>query len=159
MALADRKVIVYNELLDFNEKKSSLLNDKQEVISVSDIIEEVNNSKGYKLYIAELTQEDTDAPVASVLINELDGDLIWSRDGVGSYVATLEGAFTGSVVVTPPCDTQGGELIVSYEYAAGKVNSDSIFLRTSEVTNATGAKINADFCLFSGTYIEVKVFE
>lgn len=50
----------------------------------------------YKSYIAFLTQEDTNAPVATV-INEDDanfiGNIVWGRLEAGLYTGTLPGAF------------------------------------------------------------------
>lgn len=49
---------------------------------------------GYKEYVALLTQSGTDAPVATVLYNDLGGTVVWTRGGVGLYEGTLTGAFT-----------------------------------------------------------------
>lgn len=46
----------------------------------------------YKKYVALLSQSGTDAPVATVLENTI-GDIVWSYDNVGSYIATLLDAF------------------------------------------------------------------
>ena len=43
---------------------------------------------GYRSYTALLTQTGTNAPVANVLENTLGGEVVWTRDAVGSYVAT-----------------------------------------------------------------------
>lgn len=48
--------------------------------------------KPYKVYVALLTQTGTSAPVATVLENNL-GNVIWTRDNVGIYKATLTGEF------------------------------------------------------------------
>lgn len=42
----------------------------------------------YKTYIAYLTQTGTNAPEATVLINTLGDDLVWSRSTTGEYYAT-----------------------------------------------------------------------
>ena len=52
------------------------------------------DSRPYKVYTALLTQEGTDAPVATILENTLGGDIVWSYFGVGTYRGTLTGAFT-----------------------------------------------------------------
>lgn len=46
------------------------------------------------VYIATLTQSSTNAPVATVIRNTLGGTVVWTRNGAGSYRATLSGAFT-----------------------------------------------------------------
>ena len=50
----------------------------------------------YKVYTALLTQSGTSAPVATVLENTLSGTITWSYSSVGSYQATLVGAFPSS---------------------------------------------------------------
>ena len=57
------------------------------------------DSRPYKVYTALLTQEGTDAPVATVLENTL-GDIIWTRDGEGEYYAESDGLFTENKVYT-----------------------------------------------------------
>ncbi len=47
-----------------------------------------------KVYIALLTQDGTDVPVATVLKNTLGGDIVWSYEGIGNYNGTLTEAFT-----------------------------------------------------------------
>lgn len=47
----------------------------------------------YKKYVASLTQETTNAPVATVFENTLGGTLVWSYISTGTYRATLAGAF------------------------------------------------------------------
>lgn len=51
-------------------------------------------TKPYKSYVALLSQTGTNAPVATVLENELAGNIIWTRLGIGGYRGTLTGAFT-----------------------------------------------------------------
>ena len=48
----------------------------------------------YKVYTALLTQSGTDAPVATVLENTLEGTVTWTYDDVGMYLATCSGCFT-----------------------------------------------------------------
>lgn len=51
------------------------------------------DTDGVKRYVALLTQAGTAAPVATVLENTLGGTVVWTRSGLGTYVATLAGAF------------------------------------------------------------------
>lgn len=60
------------------------------------------NSGDYKVYTALLTQSGTDAPVATVLQNTLGGTVVWTRDDVGIYTATLALAFTTNKTFVPP---------------------------------------------------------
>lgn len=50
-------------------------------------------SSSYKRYVASLTQAGTDDPVAMVLENTLDGEVVWTRQGPGLYKGTLVDAF------------------------------------------------------------------
>lgn len=52
--------------------------------------------KEYLEYSAILNQSGTDAPVATVLKNDLGGTVVWSRSSVGVYVGTLSSAFPAS---------------------------------------------------------------
>ena len=53
----------------------------------------VTNILPYKVYTALLNQTGATEPTAIVLDNTLGGNVIWTRDGVGIYTATLIGAF------------------------------------------------------------------
>lgn len=57
------------------------------------------NAKPYKSYVALLSQGGTDAPTAVVLENTLGGEIVWTRDGAGTYTGTLTGAFPASKTV------------------------------------------------------------
>lgn len=47
-------------------------------------------------YKALLTQSSTDAPVATVIKNDLAGEIVWAYSAEGVYTATLTGAFTNN---------------------------------------------------------------
>lgn len=53
----------------------------------------------YLVYTALLTQTDTNAPVATVLKNTLDGTVVWSYVEQGVFSGTLPGAFTENKTV------------------------------------------------------------
>lgn len=55
----------------------------------------------YKSYIFNINQQaDTNAPVVSVFENNV-GDIVWSRNNTGQYLATLNGAFLENKVYIP----------------------------------------------------------
>lgn len=56
---------------------------------------------GYQEYVAFLTQTGTDAPVATVLSNNLSGPIVWTYVGVGSYLGTLASAFPTTTAIIP----------------------------------------------------------
>lgn len=45
------------------------------------------------LYVANITQSGSSAPVATVLHNTLGGTVVWTRTTTGNYVGTLASAF------------------------------------------------------------------
>lgn len=153
------KILAVASTTDTTEKKSALANSSAEYYTMQDVIDTAAQNKGYLSYIASLSQTGTDAPTATVLVNELGGEVVWTRDSQGVYTATLEGAFDGYVVINTPVDTYGANGLVNNEYSAAKLSSDAVYLHTAEVTVSTGAKSFEDGCLFDGySFIEMKVF-
>lgn len=59
------------------------------------------DSSAFKVYSAMVTQSATSDPVAVVLENTLGGTVVWTRDSVGNYSATLSGAFTANKTIFP----------------------------------------------------------
>lgn len=57
----------------------------------------------YKIYRAILNQSGTNAPVATILENTLNGTLVWTRDNVGVFSATLNNAFINDVFISATC--------------------------------------------------------
>jgi hypothetical protein len=53
---------------------------------------DINNTSLYKIYSANLSQTGTNPPVATVFENTLGGTVVWTYDGVGTYIGTLTGA-------------------------------------------------------------------
>lgn len=82
----------------------------------------IYDSRPYKVYTALLTQTGTDAPVATVLENTLGGEIVWSYDGFGSYIGSLNGAFTENK---------------TFIQATIKLTSDACNVTTSRLTDNT----------------------
>lgn len=102
----------------------------------------------YLKYVALLSQADTDAPVATVLENTLGGAVVWTRDDIGVYVATLADAFTANKTaffVT----TKATDKILAIESDAG--DADNIYLYS--INNG----VPDDECL-ENTPIEIRVY-
>lgn len=76
----------------------------------------IKQTQNYKSYIATLTQSGTNPPVATVLVNELNGLPVWSRGGAGSYLATLTGEFINNktTITTNTPGASGFVVIQSY---------------------------------------------
>jgi hypothetical protein len=62
---------------------------------------------GVKVYAALLTETGGDAPVATVLRNDLGGTVVWSYADVGTYFGTLSGAFPASKTIPLMGATEG----------------------------------------------------
>ncbi len=77
-----------------------------------------------KVYKAILNQTGTNAPVATVLVNTLGGTVVWTRSGVGTYLATLAAAFPADKTIifsTSPVLLEDGESSSAY------AGSDDVF--------------------------------
>lgn len=115
-----------------------------------------------KVYIAEIWQSGTGNPTVNVLQNQLGGTLVWTRgaglDLIGAYTATLVGAFIGKVQVIPPSNIFGFSS-ESDIYGGGKVDNDSIYLRTGKVDSATGVVSDSDDRLYQDySFVEIRVY-
>jgi hypothetical protein len=77
---------------------------------------------GYKVYTALLTQTGTNAPTAIVLENTI-GNIVWTRNGTGSYDGTLAGAFTESKTAA----------FISIPSNGNSLNFQQIWRNTSDV--------------------------
>lgn len=113
---------------------------KWEEIYATDLVDKPRN---YKKYVANLTQIGTSAPVATVLENELSGDVVWAYNSYGNYIGTLAGAFPISKTVR----------IIGSPYNIGdeanaidNANNDDVYLDCS-----------SDGVL-NNTYLEIRVY-
>jgi hypothetical protein len=107
-----------------------------------------SSSNTYKIYSALLNQTGTNNPVDTVLENTL-GNIVWTRGGVGYYIATLSGSFTTNKTTVlfgnplyslPPID------IISN---LGSINSVDINVISNGVLTDS---------LLSNTFIEIRVY-
>lgn len=92
---------------------------------------------GVKRYVALLTQTGTDAPVATVLENSLGGTVVWSYDTIGSYTATLAGAFGQSKTTINIGNTfslSNSDNVICYSSVMG---SDSISISIREANGTS----------------------
>lgn len=103
----------------------------------------------YKSYTALLTQTGTSAPVATILENTLGGEVVWSRDDEGEYVATSDGLFLHDktfLIITPNQE-------VYYEFVKNQVNADELFL--TQKLQTTNLAVDD---LLTLTPIEIRVY-
>lgn len=100
----------------------------------------------YKVYTVIFSQLDINAPTVIVLQNTLGGTVIWSRTGVGTYVATLSSAFTldkTAVLITKGQENDTGIFMGGFRQSVNTVviynnNGGGFpFSTDGEFTNAT----------------------
>ena len=113
----------------------------------------------YKVYTAFLSQTGTNAPIAEVAENLLDGEIVWSYDGIGNYTGTLNGAFISDnkvfFILSPNYSNVSALSNSVIEYAVGRNDVDSIYLQTANV-DATGARDSSNNLLYN--FIEIRVY-
>ena len=102
----------------------------------------------YKVYSALLTQAGTDAPVATVLENTLGGNIVWTRDDIGSYIGTLVGAFTENK--TWCSATKAAIVTGASNIDISRDNSDSILILNYLPTDTSYDNLNVS--------IEIRVY-
>ena len=102
---------------------------------------------GAKKYVALLSQTGTSAPTATVLDNTLGGTLVWSYDGVGSYIGTLTGAFT--------LDKTSVMISGVYKGSASGLRKTNNTIQITTTATSTNTEANA---LLDSTTIEIKVY-
>jgi hypothetical protein len=88
-------------------------NDEAKRMLLSELANLLTDGAVVKIYEAIISQTGTNAPVATILKNTLGGTPIWSRDGVGNYYLTLNGAFPQTKTLLPPAiATSSGSLLL-----------------------------------------------
>lgn len=93
---------------------------------------------GCKVYRALLTQSGTGDPVATVLQNDLGGEVVWTRNGVGGYSGTLADAFAGTVApISQTIFNDGAGAFHAVQ--GGKVNGEVFSLNTYHSSDLTQA--------------------
>lgn len=99
----------------------------------------------YKIYAVEFSQIGTGAPTVSIILNQLSGAIVWTRNSVGSYTGTLSGAFPAnkSYAIYSSLDT------VDYDKRFYQFNDNQFFI---EQRNA-GTPIDG-----VSIYLEIKVY-
>ena len=108
------------------------------------------NTRPYKVYTALLSQSGTSAPVATVLENTLGGTVVWSRSNVGTYVATLNGAFILNKTCGFFSSNNGGNPYVSYVNIS---SLNSVSIQTVNSTNGTSFEAG-----FTNASVEIRVY-
>lgn len=117
----------------------------------------VGTINSVKRYVALLTQSGTDAPVATVLENSLGGTVVWTRNDVGDYIATLAAAFpeakTTFVIGNRMAGYDSFPTCVIAPFASA--NTLEIFTINADVAGGTAARSDS---MLSDTPITVMVY-
>lgn len=95
-------------------------------------------------YEALLTQTTTSAPVATILSNNMSGDIVWSYSAVGQYIGTLTGAFPAGKTAIELVKYNPVTLAFEVETYAARIDNDSVLVTT----------YNLDFDPFGGTPVK-----
>ena len=111
------------------------------------------DSRPYKVYTALLSQSGTNAPVATVLENTLGGDVVWSREDAGIYIANSNSLFTENKTtidfgILNLVDAVNGQIIISDEVTPNE-NEFQIYTRDINFSNVDG---------LSNIKIEIRVY-
>ena len=106
----------------------------------------------YKAYVALLTQSGENAPTAIVLENTLGGNIVWSRDNEGSYIATLNGAFVEDKTFTLINATEDGEDLGTDAAWSKRGSNNTVLVRTGRsLTQASDNRLQK-------TSFEIRVY-
>jgi hypothetical protein len=137
---------------------ASLDTNTTQVASTAFVNTAVNNLSqrlvSYKVWTAIISQSSTDIPVInSVLQNDFEGTVVVSREGLGVYWFTLEGAFAGNflspqngtLMFQSCCDSYGA-------VSVSKLNDNQIQLRTFTL------RMDSEDQLLSENLIEFRVY-
>lgn len=100
----------------------------------------------YKSYVALISQEDTNAPIVTVIQNEI-GNIVWSRLQVGSYAGVLSGAFPNNKTFLPKPNQPFNEASVSIGRFSDNQISMSAFYEGQAYDN-----------ILNNCYIEIRVY-
>lgn len=129
---------------------------RQSIINTIDTLTgEPVASHGIKQYVAVLNQSGTDDPVATVLVNTLGGDVVWTRSGLGGYLGNLTGASTvGKATSLTPFILNGGDgLIITMELTVNYFQILTYFWSLSEFVAPTPSD-----SILNNTIINITVY-
>jgi len=142
------------------ERGSALSNAGREIYTMQDI---TDTTRPYKVYTALLTQSGTNAPVATVLQNTLSGTITWSYSSVGTYQATLVGAFPSSKTffyINSEASYNNGPQIYNQKIRQlTRISDDIVSLDQTELNFTAGVFSSAaEANNFQNASIEIRVY-
>lgn len=101
-----------------------------------------------RVYTAILNQTGTGAPVATVLHNTLEGDIVWTRIGSGQYRGTLAGAFPAAKTAAWINGQVNDRTVIT-----GWLSDNIIYILQSEIESPFGPVDG-----LTKAYIEIRVY-
>lgn len=101
------------------------------------------NARPYKIYKALMSQSGTSAPTVTVLENNI-GAIVWSYSSVGTYFATLSGAFTLNKTAATIVNSQASLNPASFQgFAYTNVNAIQVNTKNVSGVITDGLLFNA----------------
>jgi hypothetical protein len=147
---------IVNSLLPSSQVNS----DWDATSGVAEILNKPNipNPIPYKIYAALLTQSGENAPVATVLYNDLSASITWTRQGPGQYYCNVTaGIFTDNKTGVLINNVEPNFLPLSGNHITCYLNSSSLVTVTTGLPQQEGGIGPSDGILYK-TYVEIKVF-
>ena len=103
----------------------------------------------YKIYVALISQSGKTDPTIDAILENTIGNIVWTRNAVGEYVGTLNGAFITNKVICFAGVNNG--TLSSIQLSAQNVNEVHLFTYNSAD--------QLDDQLISNTSIEIRIYE
>lgn len=106
-----------------------------------------------KKYSCLMTQEGTDNPVVQIINNDLDGEIVWTREDNGIFHGTLEGAFENANHILLQKNIVFNSSISgdNFRIYSEPIDDDAIYLEIVNMSAGTGDD------QISNVYIEILV--
>lgn len=118
--------------------------------------------RGGKTYTGIITQTGTATPEVQIFTNTI-GNIIWTRDDVGIYTGTLNGAFPENKKLLPPFTPDSPMVIplfnsipADYYYSLTSTSTDNLTLRVY-AANGDPAELSTATAGF-GLLIQINIY-
>jgi hypothetical protein len=132
------------------EITTALANNSITPTIVGSILDEILelDTRPYKVYTALLSQVGTNPPTAIVLENTLSGSIVWTRNHIGQYLATLIGGFVVGKTTATINNTSSTQLLF-FDFDEGLTTDNVLLNRLTSGISADGLVNNT---------IEIRVY-
>ena len=124
--------------------------------TAGDIASLASGSTAYNSYTALLTQTSTNAPVATILSNNLTATLTWARTGVGVYTLTANAAiFTANKTIVFLNTGTGSPFLITWNHGISTGVPTDTVLRVTTHVPTNGSYV--DNAITNGAF-EVRIY-